>query len=92
MNERQSEFGFDFGFSPPPAAAPELRDEIADVWGLPLGRRVEVCFRGAERSAIVGTLELLASPGYPWDPREPLRLHISGCVFSSREIGSWTLL
>jgi hypothetical protein len=44
---------------------PELRDEIARAWGLPLGQRVEVCFRGSQRAAIAGKLELLTTPDYP---------------------------
>ena len=47
---------------------------------------------GAERSAITGILELLRAPDYPWDPHQPLKLGISGFVFSSREIASWTKL
>ena len=43
-------------------------NEIAAVWSLPLGQRVEVCFRGGKRSAVAGILELLHAPDYSWDP------------------------
>lgn len=89
MNATQDEFGFDAPYAPAPAALPELRDEIARVWALPLGERVEVSFRGGERAVIAGVLELADPPAYPWDPHEPLRLRIAGLPFSSREIDRW---
>jgi len=77
-----------------PGVVPHLRDEIARVWGLPLGERVEITFRPAfSVPAIGGLLELRASPArYPWDPHEPLALRIAGCDFTSRDIERWTLL
>lgn len=90
MSEHQTSLAFDVGFSPKPAAIPELRDEIAQAWGLPLGERVEVCFRGSQRAATTGVLELLTSPDYPWNPQQPLQLSIAGLVFSSRQIERWT--
>jgi hypothetical protein len=90
--EQQISLGLDTGFQPGPAVVPELRDEIAIAWGFPLGQRVEIGFRGGQRSAISGKLELLRAPDYPWDPRQPLQLAIAGFVFSSREIGQWTIL
>lgn len=90
MAEHQTSLGLDGGFSPAPAAVPELRDEIASAWGLPLGQRVEVCFKGAERSAIRGILELLRAPDFPWDQHQPLSLAIAGFVFTSRDIERWT--
>jgi len=91
MSDQQLRLGFDSGFNAAPVAVPELRDEIAAAWSLPLGQRVEVSFRG-QRSAVTGILELLRAPDYPWDPRQPLKLGIAGLVFSSREIASWTRL
>ena len=88
----QLELGLDSAYNEAPAVVPELRDEVARIWGLPLGDRVEVCFGAGTRSAITGILELHASPPYPWDPRDPLRLRISGFIFSSREIDRWTRL
>ncbi len=90
MSEQQISLQLDVAFSPAPAVVVELRDEIALAWSLPLGQRVEVCFRGGQRSAITGTLELLSAPDFPWDPHQPLRLQIAGLVFSSGDIGSWT--
>ena len=78
--------------APEPAAPPELRDEIAATWGLPLGERVEVSFHGGQLDAISGVLDIAAAPAFPWNPREPLRLRIAGFTFSSREIARWTRL
>lgn len=92
MSEQQISLDLDVGYQPAPAVVPELRDEIAATWGLPLGQRVEICFRGGERSAVTGTLELLRAPAYPWEPRDALQLRIAGLIFSSREIERWTTL
>lgn len=72
---------------------PHLRDEIARVWGLPLGERVEVTFRPSfPVPALTGLLELRASPTRcPWDSHEPLALCIAGCYFGSRDIQKWSL-
>ena len=90
MGEQQISLELDVAFSAAPAVVPELRDEIAQTWGLPLGQRVEVCFRGGQRSAATGILELLSAPDYPWNPRQLLHLQIAGFVFSSRDIERWT--
>ena len=92
MHDGQLELGLDTAYDAAPAIVPELRDEVAKLWRLPLGERVEVCCGVGSRSAITGILELHASPPYPWDPRDPLRLRIAGFVFSSREIDRWTRL
>lgn len=92
MPEQQISLGFDLPHNPAPAVVPELRDEIAEAWGLPLGERIEVCFLGSQRATITGTLELLSTPDYPWNPHQPLKLHIAGLIFSSREIERWTRL
>ena len=92
MSEQQISLGLDTTHTTAPAVVPELRDEIAQAWGLPLGERVEVCFRGSQRSAIAGVLELITTPDFPWNPKQALQLRIAGFVFSSREIESWTRL
>lgn len=89
MEEQQISLGLDTGYQREPAAVPELRDEIAQAWGLPLGKRVEVSLRGAQRTAIAGTLELVSVPDFPWDPHQALRLRIAGFEFNSREIERW---
>lgn len=68
------------------AAALGLRDEVARLWSLPLGERVEVFFKDGQLDNITGVLELAADPAYPWNPREPLALRIAGFTFSSRAI------
>ena len=51
LSEQQISLELDAGYTTAPAVVLELRDEIAAAWSLPLGQRVEVCFRGGERSA-----------------------------------------
>lgn len=92
MSEQQISLGLDATHTSAPAVVPELRDEIALAWGLPLGERTEVRFRGGQPDAITGVLELLTAPDFPWNPRQALQLRIAGFVFSSREIESWTRL
>jgi hypothetical protein len=92
LSGQQISLALEVGYSPAPAAVPQLRDEIAAVWRLPLGQRLEVCFRGTERSAATGWLELLRAPDYPWDPHQPLQLAIAGLHFTSRQIDRWTIL
>ncbi len=92
VSEQQISLGLDAGYCTAPAVVPQLRDEIATAWRLPLGQRVEVCLRGGQRSAVTGILELLRAPDYPWDPHQPLKLAIAGLIFSSREIDRWTIL
>lgn len=90
VSEQQISLELEVGDQTAPAVVPELRDAIAATWGLPLGQRVEICFRGGERSAVTGILELLRAPDYPWQPRHALQLGIAGLIFSSREIERWT--
>jgi len=45
MSEHQFDLGLDVTHSTEPSAPPELRDEIAKVWHLPLGQRVEISLR-----------------------------------------------
>lgn len=90
MPEHQIELGFDVGESAEPAVAGDLRDEIAGVWGLPLGQRVEVWLRDGELDSVCGVLELHAAPDYPWNPRQILQLRIGGSVFTTRQIEHWT--
>jgi len=92
MSEQQTSLDLDVGFNLAPPVVPELRDEIATAWGLPLGQRVEICFRGNQRAAVTGILEVISAPEYPWDAHQPLKLRISGLIFSSREIERWTIV
>ena len=90
MGEQQIRLELEISSSAASAGPSDIRDEIARAWGLPLGQQVEVCFRGSQRAAITGTLELLSTPNYPWDPHQPLQLRIAGFTFDSREIERWT--
>src|SRR5690606_20162988 len=76
MPEHQINLSFGESSTTEAAVVPALRDEIAQAWGLPLGDRVEVCFRGSQRAAITGVLEVLTTPDFPWDVHQPLQLRI----------------
>lgn len=94
MPERQSDLPLDStpGIDFPaiaPLAPPEIRDEIARTWSLPIGERVEISFRHEQLDAVAGLLEIAAPPAFPWNPREPLALRIAGFAFSSRDIARW---
>jgi hypothetical protein len=90
MAEQQISLGFETLHTTAPAVVPELREEIAQAWRLPFGQRVEVSLHNGD--TIAGSLELVSSPAYPWDPHQPLRLRISGFVFTTKEIKHWVLL
>jgi hypothetical protein len=49
VSEQQISLELEVGYQTAPTVVPALRDEIATTWGLPLGQRVEICFRGGER-------------------------------------------
>jgi hypothetical protein len=92
MSEQQISLELDTARPTVPAVIPELRDEIAQAWGLLLGERVEVCFRGSQRSAITGILELINTPDFLWNSWQALQLRSAGFVFSSRDTERWTRL
>ena len=56
MSEHQTDLPLDAPYAPAPAAPPELRDEIAATWGLPIGERIEVAFHRGELDAIAQPL------------------------------------
>lgn len=92
MAEHQTDLPLDAGYTAEPSASPDLRDEIARAWGLPLGQRVEISFHDAELDSLAGRLELAAPPDFPWNPRESLQLRIAGFTFTSRAIARWISL
>jgi hypothetical protein len=93
MADDQLSLAFDSAPLLQPGAVPHLRDEIARVWSLPLGERVEIVFRPAfTLAAVTGFLELRDAPAMPWDCHQPLLLRVAGCDFSPRDIASWKRL
>lgn len=66
--------------------------EIAAGWGLPIGQRVRLSLRDPALPELSGQLELVAAPDLPLNPREALRLRVSGVAFSSAEIAAWVLV
>ncbi len=91
MAEHQISLRLDADYHPAPAVETDLRAEIAEAWGLPLGQRVEVSLRN-QPCALRGILELERAPDYPWDGRQVLQLAVAGFAFSSREMECWTVL
>ena len=92
MSGQQTSLNLDASYSTEPVVTPDLRDEIAKAWGIPLGQRVEVCLKGGERFAATGILELISTPDFPWDARKSLKLRLSGLNFTTRDIDRWTKL
>lgn len=90
MAEHQISLGFDADHAVAPSAPVEILEEIAKAWSLPIGEKIEVTLRSGDVARLVGKLELISVPSYPWDGREPLRLRITGFVFSNRDIEHWS--
>lgn len=91
MSEDQTHLPLDASCAPDPVAVSGLRDEVARLWSMPLGARVEVFFKEGPLDNITGVLQLAAAPAYPWNPHDLLALRIAGFAFSSRAIEHWTL-
>jgi hypothetical protein len=83
--------------TPPPfpgftdLAAP-LTDELAAVWGLPLGRKVRVELRQHTVDGLTGLLQVAGLPDLPFNARQPLRLRIGHIEFTSRQIVTWSVV
>ncbi|MCX6936276.1 MAG: hypothetical protein NTU80_00030 [Verrucomicrobia bacterium] len=91
MPDDQLDFVFDSAPALQPGPVPHLRDEIARIWGLPLGEHVEITLLRGSCDALRGRLQLEAGPDLPMNPRQPLALSIAGVRFSSRDIERWKL-
>jgi hypothetical protein len=72
--------------------APSLTDELAQVWGLPLGRKVRVELRHHQVNGLTGMLQAAGLPDLPFNARAPLRLRIGHMDFNSRQIVTWSVL
>lgn len=72
--------------------APLLTDEMAFVWGLPLGRRVRVELKRHSVSGLTGLLQLAGLPDTPFNASQPLRLRINHEAFTSHQVASWVAL
>jgi hypothetical protein len=85
---------FTFGSAPHPTLpgrVPHLSDEIARLWGLPLGENIELFLLRGPCACLRGRLLLERSPDLPLNPRQALTLSISGIAFSSRDIEHWKI-
>ena len=69
----------------------DLRERIAEGWGLPLGQRVKVELRDCNVPWLEGRLELARAPDLPLDHRQLLFLRIGTVEFSNRQIVAWAL-
>lgn len=65
--------------------------EIAAVWGVPLGYRVEVTLRDHALTRLTGRLELHRMPERPFSAERLLVLKIDRDMFTNRQIETWTL-
>lgn len=74
------------------ALVPELADEVAARWGLPVGKRARVVLRGHQLEALAGWVQLDRLPELPFDGREVLRLRIGRETFTSRQVAGWSLV
>ncbi|HEY9248426.1 MAG TPA: hypothetical protein VIO38_04815 [Rariglobus sp.] len=92
MTDDQLPLAFDSSPVLQPGPVPHLRDEIARLWGLPLGEQVELFLLRGPCDSLRGRLDLVASPDLPLNPRHPLALSIAGVTFSSRDIDHWKLI
>jgi hypothetical protein len=91
-----------FSDSPPPRSraepplqgftdlAPNLTDEVARAWGLPVGRWARVTLRGHAVDELTGLVQIEGLPDLPFDPRQPLRLRIGRESFTSRQVTGWS--
>ena len=61
MSEHQTHLPLEATFSVAPESPPELRDEIASIWGLPLGKRVSASFGDRKLAGVAGVLELVTA-------------------------------
>ncbi len=91
MLDDQLLFAFDSVPDLQPGPVPHLREEIARVWGLPLGEQVQLTLLRGPCDSLRGRLDLLNAPDLPWNPRQPLALAVAGVAFSSRDIHHWKL-
>jgi hypothetical protein len=65
---------------------PLLRD-IGEEWGLPVGQRVRVMFRGGESfRELTGRLEVAVAPELPLNHHRALRLRVAGYEFANTAI------
>jgi len=74
------------------ALVPSLTDELAAVWGLPLGRKVRVELRHHTVTGLSGMLRVAGLPDLPFDRLAPLRLRIGDVEFSSRQVAAWSVV
>ncbi len=86
------QLGFSFAQAPALSPVPHLRDEIARIWGLPLGEHVEIAILRGPCDSLRGRLDLRQAPDLPLNPRQPLTLSVNGVIFSSRDIGRWKIV
>lgn len=69
-----------------------MTDELAAVWGLPLGRKVRVELRNHAVEGLHGVVQVAGLPDLPFNPRAPLRLRIGREEFTSRQVVAWSVV
>jgi hypothetical protein len=90
----QGEFVFVDGWPGGEATSllPTLDEEIAALWHVPIGKRVDVSLRRHDLTGTRGRLEIARAPDWPFNPRQPLALRIGHVGFTHQQIESWFLL
>ena len=72
-----------------PLPEDSLVRDIGAEWGLPVGQRVRIVFRGGESLRdITGRLEIAAAPELPLNHHRLLRLRVAGYEFGNTAIAS----
>ena len=88
--DEQSEFLFcegDEGRLGLPLPEDPLLHDIGEEWGLPVGQRVRIVFRGGECfRELTGRLEVAVAPELPLNHHRPLRLRVAGYEFGHTAI------
>jgi len=91
----QLQFLFADGHSPQlgtPLHDDPLVSEIAQIWGLPIERKVRIHLKDGENLPVLdGRLELVSAPDLPFDRRQALNLRVRGYVFSSQAVSGWSI-
>jgi hypothetical protein len=69
-----------------------LVSEIAQIWGLPIGRKGRIHLKDGENLPVLdGRLGLVSAPDLPFDRRQALNLRVRGYVFSSQAVSGWSI-
>jgi len=92
MAHKQQSLDLNFNVPAEPPESLGIQEEVASVWGLPIGKFVELNLRTGSIRTLRGKLELNTAPDFPWNAKEVLNLKINKVSFRSRDIEHWRLV